>query len=101
MKFEQYQEEDGKNIINITVETKDSEELKKDAENFIHGGETPTHEEAPEVKSESKEVMAESKTEIVNPEENKYKNYNYLLIFGIVVTFALLVVLVYFYTRGY
>lgn len=116
MQFEQYQEEDGKNIINITVEKDDSEALKKDAENFIDGKGTQIS--STSLTSSDTSIIPE-KTEIKKVEkplplggvgvgqnkdseiEDKYKKYQYLLLGGIVFTFILLIILIILYKKGF
>lgn len=112
MQFEQYQEEDGKNIINITVEKDDSEALKKDAEKFIDGkgtqisstSLTSSDTSAIPEKTEIKKTSTSSDNSAINNEDDKdekYKKYEYILLGGIIFTLILLIVLIILYKKGF
>lgn len=109
MQFEQFQEKNGKNIINITVENDDSETLKQDAENYINKSvshNSPKEEdkkETPVIIHQQKKVevkKVENKVEDVEDKDDKYKKYQYLLLGGIIFTLILLVILIILYNKG-
>jgi hypothetical protein len=101
MQFEQFQEEDGKNVINITVEKNDSEKLKTDAEIFMHKKDT----DLLQIK-----INQEKKVENVGTEETKnnsqeldkkYERYQYMILGGIILTLIFLITIIILYIKGF
>jgi hypothetical protein len=101
MQFEQFQEKDGKNIINITVEKDDSEALKTDTEKFIHEKDISLPQNTT-AEQEKKAPVITNEIKI-NPEnsDRKYERYQYLLLGGIILTSVLLVTIIILYVKGF
>lgn len=96
MKFEQYQAEDGKNIINIRIEKED------DADAIFKNGKQEENKTENQIKpkEELKEIEYQ-KIEEIKPDDNeKFIKYKKYLMIGILSTLILLVVLIILYLKG-